>query len=120
MGIQESISTCFSNYVTFQGRATRSEFWWWALFIIVVEVVVGGVGGAVMGDSSLPMIILLLFWLAVILPTIAVTVRRLHDTDHSGWWYWIALVPVIGGLWLLYFMVIGGTSGPNRFGGAAA
>ncbi len=56
------------------------------------------------------------FALAIVLPGLAVTVRRLHDLDKSGWWYCIQLVPVIGGLWFLYLMVIGGTLGPNRYG----
>jgi uncharacterized membrane protein YhaH (DUF805 family) len=116
MGIQDAVSTCFSKYVTFQGRATRSEYWWWALFVMVVYLVIIGVGLAVMSDSSLPMIVAMLFMLAVLLPSLAVLIRRLHDTDHSGWWFFIELVPIIGPLWLLYLLVISGTPGPNRFG----
>jgi uncharacterized membrane protein YhaH (DUF805 family) len=116
MSIQESVSTCFSKYATFQGRAPRSEYWWWALFCVIVTAILLGLGAALMGDSSIPWIVFSLFMLAIILPSLAVTVRRLHDSDHSGWWYFIQLVPAIGGLWFLYFMVIGGSPGPNRFG----
>jgi uncharacterized membrane protein YhaH (DUF805 family) len=118
MGIQEAVSTCFSKYVSFEGRAPRSEYWWWALFVVVAAVVLMIVGGVVLGwDSGVGGVLAGLFILATVLPGLAVTVRRLHDTDHSGWWFFIQLVPAIGGLWLLYFMVIGGTQGPNRFGG---
>jgi uncharacterized membrane protein YhaH (DUF805 family) len=114
MGIQEAITTCFSKYVSFDGRAPRSEYWYWVLFIVVVYVVLLAIGAA--AQSSIISILAMLFILATFLPSISVIVRRLHDTDHSGWWYWIALVPIVGGLWLLYFMVIAGTPGPNRFG----
>ena len=117
MGIQEAVSTCFSKYVDFQGRASRPEYWWWTLFVIIVYVVLVGLGAAL--QSSIFSIIALLFWLGVLLPALAVTVRRLHDTDHSGWWIFIELVPIVGPFWLLYFLVIGGTPGPNRFGGPA-
>ena len=115
VGIAEAVSTCFSKYATFQGRAKRSEFWWFELFIVIVYVVLM-VLGSVIGDPSIPMILLGIFGLAVILPAISVTVRRLHDQDKSGWWYWIALVPAIGGIWLLVLMCLPGTPGPNRFG----
>ena len=55
-------------------------------------------------------------WVAVILPYLALLVRRLHDTDRSGWWYWISLVPCIGGIWLLILLIQPGTAGQNRFG----
>jgi uncharacterized membrane protein YhaH (DUF805 family) len=114
MGIQEAVTTCFSKYVSFDGRAPRSEYWYWILFIFAVLVILFGIGAA--AQSSVISIVAMLFDLAIILPTISVTVRRLHDTDHSGWWWWIAFVPIVGGFWLLYFMVIAGTPGPNRFG----
>jgi uncharacterized membrane protein YhaH (DUF805 family) len=116
MGISEAISTCFSKYVTFQGRAPRSEYWWWTLFVIVVPVILIALGATLMSDSSIPAIVIGLFYLAILLPSLAVLVRRLHDTDHSGWWFFIELVPVIGPIWLLYLLVISGTPGPNRFG----
>jgi len=75
------------NYVNFQGRAQRSEFWWFALFVFVVSVVLNLVGEVLGG----------LFALAVLLPYIAVAVRRLHDVDRTGWWYLLVLIPIIGG-----------------------
>ena len=117
MGIQEAVSTCFAKYAGFEGRASRSEYWFWALFVFLVAVVLTLVGGIALGwESGGSGLLAGIFILVTILPGLAVTIRRLHDTDHSGWWFFIQLVPVIGGLWFLYFMVIGGTPGPNRFG----
>jgi uncharacterized membrane protein YhaH (DUF805 family) len=117
MGIGEAVSTCFSKYVTFQGRASRSEFWYWTLFVIVAVIVLFVVLGMILGfDSAIPASLMGLFLLGTFLPSLAVTVRRFHDTDHSGWWYFIQLVPAIGGLWFLYLMVIAGTPGPNKYG----
>ena len=117
MGIQQAVATCFSKYVGFEGRAPRSEYWWWALFVLAVAIILAVLGSVVLGaDSGAGAVLAGLFILATILPGLAVIVRRLHDSDHSGWWFFIQLVPAIGGLWLLYFMVIPGTQGPNRFG----
>jgi len=95
------------NYINFQGRASRSEFWWFALFVFVVSVVLNLVSEVLGG----------LFALAVLLPYIAVAVRRLHDVDRSGWWYLLVLIPLIGGLILIFaFFIHRGTAGANRFG----
>lgn len=114
------------KYADFQGRARRSEYWLWVLFIVVVTVVLnilgGGMGAAVdptnpMGAYSSPVgIISLLFSLATLIPSIAVGVRRLHDTNRSGWWILIGLIPFLGWLVLLVFYVLPGTVGPNQFG----
>ncbi len=114
MGIAEAVTTCFSKYVNFQGRAKRSEYWWFQLFIVIVYVVLLVLGSVM--DPSIPMILLGIFGLAIILPTLAVSVRRLHDQDKSGWWVLITFVPAIGGIWFLVLMCLGGTPGPNRFG----
>ena len=117
MGFQEAITTCFSKYVGFQGRAVRSEYWYWVLFIIIVTVVIQILAGII---GSLFAVIGGLFSLGTLLPSIAVGVRRLHDLDKSGWWLLLAFIPVIGGLVLLYFLVQPGTPGPNRFDERAA
>lgn len=75
MTFVESIQTCFRKYATFSGRASRSEFWWWVLF--------GILGGLV---TSIIPFINAIFSIALIIPNLAVTARRLHDTDRSGWW----------------------------------
>ncbi|MGR3461728.1 MAG: DUF805 domain-containing protein [Roseovarius sp.] len=96
------------NYANFSGRAARSEFWWFALFVLVVSLVLQ----LILGD-----IVSAIFSLAVLLPSIAVAVRRLHDVDRSGWWYLLVLIPLIGGLILIFaFFIHRGTAGDNRFG----
>jgi uncharacterized membrane protein YhaH (DUF805 family) len=117
MGIHEAISTCFSKYVDFQGRAIRPEYWYWVLFVVVVAIILQILGAIILGaQSGAGGILTGLFYLVTFLPGLGVSVRRLHDTDRSGWWILIAFVPIIGGLVLLYFMVQPGTQGPNRFG----
>ena len=107
MTFGESISTCFRKYVAFGGRATRSEYWWFVLFTFLVSLVASFVSQAL---SSL-------FSLAVLLPSIAVGVRRLHDTDRSGWFLLLWLIPVIGWIILIVFAVQEGKE-PNRFASA--
>ncbi len=124
MGFGQAISSCFSQYVTFSGRASRSEYWYFTLFIILVEIVVqilaalgrlSGSPGMMMAGAGLS-ILLALFMLAIFLPGLAVIVRRLHDIDRSGWWYLIGLVPLVGVILLLVWFCSRGTNGPNRFG----
>ena len=100
------------NYANFQGRARRSEFWWFALANILVFVAIVIVGAIVK-----PLIILaFVYWLAMIVPYIAVAVRRLHDTDKSGWFYLLGLVPFVGGIILLVLLCIDSTRGTNQYG----
>lgn len=91
------------NYATFRGRATRTEYWLFTLFayifMIIPYILVFIDSLAVFG-----VILVLLYGAAMILPSLAVTVRRLHDTGRSGWWYLINFVPVIGGIWLLILL----------------
>ena len=111
MDFVTAVRTCFSKYVTFDGRAPRSEFWWWFLFSILANAV------AVTLDSVIGMpAFQVIVGLGLILPGIAVGVRRLHDTDKSGWLYLLVFVPIIGALVLLFFFVQAGTAGSNRFG----
>jgi uncharacterized membrane protein YhaH (DUF805 family) len=95
------------NYLNFSGRAKRPEFWWFALFVFVASILLGALSDLLVG----------LFGLAVLLPGIAVAVRRLHDVDRSGWWYLLVLIPVLGSLILIFaFFIHRGTRGENRFG----
>lgn len=120
MGFFDAIASVFSKYATFSGRAPRSEFWWFWLLNLIVSIAVDGPefrqgmnGMAHMGGPSL----LSTIWhLAVFIPTLAVSVRRLHDIDRSGWWLLLWLIPIIGWIVLLVFYVTRGTHGPNRFG----
>ncbi len=99
------------KYAVFEGRARRMEFWMFVLFNFIAIVVLSLVD-AIIGIPILAP----LYSLAVLIPSIAVTVRRLHDIDFVGWWFFISFVPAVGGLILLVFMVLPGTPGDNRFG----
>lgn len=108
------------RYADFSGRSRRKEYWMFQLGILllyIVFAVVAGMFGAVLGDTmgSIMMLPLFLVALAIIVPSLAVSVRRLHDQDKSGWWLLINLIP-FGGIVLLVFFCTGGTRGPNRFG----
>ncbi|MCE2744897.1 MAG: DUF805 domain-containing protein [Burkholderiales bacterium] len=89
----ESIETCFKKYAEFNGRATRSEFWWWVLFAVLITTaaqVLGEIPGTIVS-------------LAILLPYIAVTARRLHDIGKSGWWQLVGIIPLIGWLIVIYW-----------------
>lgn len=107
-----AVKTCFGKFATFQGRAARSEYWFFTLFLFLGQLVLGFVdmatGIGVLGS---------IFILVCLIPTLAVTVRRLHDTDRSGWWALLMLIPLIGNIVLLIWFCARGTAGDNRFGG---
>jgi uncharacterized membrane protein YhaH (DUF805 family) len=106
------------KYAVFSGRSRRKEYWYFALFVIIISFVLSiidvltGAYARTVGVGLLSSI----FSLAVLIPSIAVTVRRLHDIDRSGWWLLIALVPLVGWIVLLGFSVQEGTPGSNRYG----
>ncbi|MET7368302.1 DUF805 domain-containing protein [Streptomyces sp. NPDC005566] len=99
------------NYAGFSGRARRKEYWMFALFNVIIAGVLLGIGAAI--DTQIPYII---YILAVIIPSLAVVVRRLHDTGRSGWWFLISFVPLVGGIILLVFMCSEGTHEANEYG----
>ncbi|MFJ8860946.1 DUF805 domain-containing protein [Streptomyces sp. NPDC102451] len=99
------------NYAGFSGRARRKEYWMFALFNFIAAVVLGAIGLAI--DSQVPYYIYLL---AVLIPSLAVAVRRLHDTGRSGWWILIAFVPLVGGIILLVFLCLEGAHEANEYG----
>ena len=106
------------KYTVFSGRSRRSEYWYFVLFntlIIVALTVVDVATGmySIEGDVGL---LSGIYSLAVFIPSFAVTVRRLHDTDRSGWWVLLAVVPIVGVIVLIVFFATDGTPGANRFG----
>jgi uncharacterized membrane protein YhaH (DUF805 family) len=110
-----AVKSCFSQYATFSGRASRPEFWYFALFMVIGSVVAGVLDIALfpaMEWSPLGSI----FNLVTFLPSIAVAARRLHDIDRSGWWQLINIIPLIGWIIFLVWTTSLGTRGPNRFG----
>ncbi|MFQ1699424.1 DUF805 domain-containing protein [Loktanella agnita] len=99
------------KYADFSGRARRSEFWWFALFSFAANLVATFIFGMI-GLGFVAYIVSL----ALLVPGIAVAVRRLHDRDMIGWWCLIALVPLVGGIALLVICALEGTKGPNKYG----
>ncbi len=109
------------QYADFNGRARRKEYWMFVLFNILISMglmLFVGIGAA---SESTTMVVIFyslyaLYSLAVLLPTIAVTVRRLHDINKSGAYFFIVFIPLIGGIWLLVLMATEGTQGENQYG----
>jgi len=110
MSFVDAVTVCVSKYATFSGRARRSEYWWFALAYLVALIVVVLLDNAMGSDLPGTLVVL-----ALILPTLAVTVRRLHDTNRSGWWYFMSFVP-FGGLVVLVFVCQDSNPGHNTFG----
>lgn len=113
------------KYFAFQGRAGRSEFWFYMLFYVIIifalNILAAVLGGTnpdtgVRTPNFAIQAVALLVQLGLLLPTLGVGVRRLHDTNRSGWWILISLVPFIGGIILIVFYVMDSTPGPNQFG----
>jgi len=97
------------NYAGFEGRARRAEYWQYTLMTVIAAIVLLVIGVFI----KFPIVIV--YYLAVLLPSLAVSVRRLHDTGKSGWWLLIAFVP-FGGIVLLVFTCLDSTPGPNQYG----
>lgn len=112
VGLGEAISRGFSNYFTFSGRATRAEYWWWFLFVVSGRVVFGIIDGLV----GLPGALSLLFSLGALPPSVAVSVRRLHDINRTGWWYLLWLIPFIGWIVLFVWAIKQGDTSRNKYG----
>ena len=107
MNFIDAVKTCFTKYADFNGCASRPEFWWWALFTFVAT----GVLQTVSYNLSWA------FSIATLLPTIAVTARRVHDTDRSGWLVLLWFVPLIG--WIILVILCAEQGKPNRYGGSS-
>ena len=116
--MEKAIECITKKYANFSDRASRSEYWYFALLIFISTIVLTlidhfmGTDSAKSGHGLLSTV----FSLAMLVPNIAVTVRRLHDVDKSGWWLLIGIIPIIGGIWLLVLFCTKGTDGDNRFG----
>ena len=114
MDFWQAIASGFKNYVGFSGRACRSEYWYWVLAMIIGGIITGIVDYAAFGDSDYGPVNSI-FSLATFLPSLAVSIRRLHDIDRTGWW-WLIVFTIIGIFVLIYWACVRGTAGPNRFG----
>ncbi len=113
MTFTQAISAGFSNYVNFTGRASRSAFWYWTLFAFLVGIVADIIDYGVGSGSG---VISELWGLATLLPNLAVGARRLHDTDRSGFWLFLILLPLIGLIVLIVWWCFKGTNGSNQYG----
>ena len=109
MTFGESVSTCLKKYFVFEGRASRSEYWWFQLIVTPSYFI----STVLENEISYIFLVITIFTL---IPAISAGVRRLHDTNRSGFFLLISLIPFIGGLVLLFFLIPEGTKGKNRFG----
>lgn len=124
MGFVAAVRSGFRNYANFDGRACRAEYWWWALFAlltyvlsVLIDSAIGTTfGPAMVGQWALLGWVTIIVYLVILIPSLAVTIRRLHDADRSGAWWFVNFVPVIGELMFLYFLFVPGTPGPNQYG----
>ncbi|GKU77157.1 DUF805 domain-containing protein [Paenibacillus sp. L3-i20] len=100
------------QYATFTGRARRKEYWMFVLF----NAIIGLLLYSLTFISETLLFVYAIYLLAVLVPSLAVIVRRLHDTNRSGWWFFISFVPLVGGIILIVFMIIEGDKGTNQYG----
>jgi uncharacterized membrane protein YhaH (DUF805 family) len=108
--------TALKKYAIFEGRARRAEYWYFVLFMVLIGVaakVVDRILGTPMGENG---VVSTLCSLGLFLPALAVAVRRLHDTNRSGWWLLLGLIPVVGAIVLIVFYATAGVGGVYRYG----
>lgn len=122
----EAVKSCLSkNYFGFSGRASRAEYWWFRLFVFSILCAIAGIGFAVGvnadEDTAVKVVIplFIIFYILILIPSIAVEVRRLHDTSHSGWWVLAPAIPFVGNLIAIYVLVLvlsDSDEGENEYG----
>lgn len=118
------LDTLKNSYAKFDGRASRSEFWYFALFAfigsfifaLIDAVVINPMLGVTSAQTGQGGFLQVIFALLILVPYIAVAIRRLHDIGKSGWWYLLAFIPIVGLLVLLYFFVLDSQPGSNQYG----
>lgn len=115
MSFVDAIKSCFSQYVGFSGRARRSEFWYFTLFDVIVSAVLSTLG-QVTGQQTIFAVISGIFALAILLPALAVSIRRLHDIGKSGWFVLLSLIPCVGSIILLIWHCKDSDPGDNQYG----
>jgi uncharacterized membrane protein YhaH (DUF805 family) len=111
MTFGEAVRSGFDHYAKFDGRASRPAFWWWVLFVFLV-----GIAANIIDFAIGAPVFTALVGLALLLPNLSVSIRRLHDTNRTGWWILIYLIPLIGLIVLLVFYLQQGDREENRFG----
>lgn len=111
MNIMQAVQTVLGNYANFDGRSGRAEFWWWILAYVLGYIVIG----FVVGLLNLPSIIGTIYMLALIVPYIAVSIRRFHDIGKEAWWVILLFIPLVGLIIALIFLTKP-SDGPNQYG----
>ena len=114
MNFYAAIKSAFSQYATFSGRASRSEFWFFYLFLVIASFVAASIDALVLNNQN--SYLTLILFLATLIPLIAITTRRLHDTDRSGWWQLLSFIPLVGAIILIIWLCTASTPRSNRFG----
>ncbi len=109
---------CLQHYADFNGRARRSEYWYFALFNLIISFVIGFTFGVIAGILDMPALdnLTCLWSLAVFIPGLAVSVRRLHDIGRSGWWLLLSLIPLVGSIILIIWCCFDSQPGANQYG----
>ncbi|MBA1156686.1 DUF805 domain-containing protein [Microvirga mediterraneensis] len=110
--VEQAVRTSISKFADFTGRASRPEYWYLMLPVIALLVVANLIDSILFGTSALSLVVAL----ATLVPTLSAGARRLHDTGRPGWWLLVAIIPIVGGLYVIYLCCQPGTSGPNQFG----
>jgi uncharacterized membrane protein YhaH (DUF805 family) len=117
MSFPNAVRSVLTQYANFHGRARRSEFWWFMLASLLASIVASIIDAAIGSDVGAGTgVVSLLLSLALLIPTLAVGARRLHDTGKTGWWQLIALVPLVGIIVLIVFWAQDGHPNPNQHG----
>lgn len=107
-----------NHYFDFNSRANRQQFWMYTLVYAIIYIAFAVLTAVTPKIGWIFALVNTLLGLALILPSLSITARRLHDTDHTGWWMLINLLPLVGNIIFLVFLVLPGTPGQNRFGSA--
>ena len=116
-GFISAIKKGFRGYVVWNARSTRSEYWLWTVFVIIVTVAAQVIDGLLFSTATTSGFgpVGVIFSLTLFLPGLSVLIRRLHDTDRSGWWVWIILIPIVGFIVTLVFVLLPSKMGPTRW-----
>lgn len=109
----DAVKACFSKYADFNGRSPRAEYWYFTLFNVAVFILLVVLATVI---GKLFMFVYYAYMLAILVPSIAVSIRRMHDIGRSGWWVLISLVPMIGSIWFIVLAALPSQLGPNKFG----
>lgn len=115
MNFKDAVTSAFKNYANFKGRAARSEYWYFILFSVLLGIFIGACGEIFLPPKEAELLASII-QLALFLPTLSVSVRRLHDLDKSGWWVLVLIIPIIGTIVFIVWACKKGTDGNNQYG----